>query len=82
VVDLLGAVEREADGFVVCERGVRVPSDDAEAFSKGLIYLAKNEKLRRDLEIRGLEYAVSNYSKARLITDVKKLYRDLIRESG
>jgi glycosyltransferase involved in cell wall biosynthesis len=82
VVDLLGAVERETDGFAVCERGVRVPPDDPEAFSKGLIYLAKNEKLRGDLEIRGLEYAVSNYSKARLITDVKKLYRDLIRESG
>ena len=82
VVDLLGAVEAEADGFSVCERGVRVPSNDAEAFCKGLIYLAKNEKLRRDLEIRGAEFAVSNYSKKRLIADVKKLYYDLIEKSG
>ena len=82
VVDLLGAVEQAIEGFDICERGIRVPSNDAESFSKGLIFLAKNEKLRRDFEIRGLEYAVSNYSKERLITDVKKLYRDLIGESS
>jgi glycosyltransferase involved in cell wall biosynthesis len=81
VVDLLGAVETEIEGFAVCERGVRVASNDAESFAKGLIYLAKSEKLQREFGKRGREYVVAHYGKERLIADVKNIYYELTGKS-
>ena len=80
VGDLLGAAETEMDGFTVCERGVSVSSRRAEDFCSGLIYLAKNEKLRKELETRGTAFAVAEYSKERLIGDIKSLYRSLYKK--
>jgi glycosyltransferase involved in cell wall biosynthesis len=77
VVDLLGNVEGEEDGFSVCERGIRVDVHDAETFSKGLIYLANNEQLRKRLQVRGREFAHANYSKERLVADICEMYRKL-----
>jgi len=77
VVDLLGSVESEEDGFSVCERGIRVDVHDAETFSKGLIYLANNEQLRSRLNKNGKEFAHANYSKERLVTDICEMYRKL-----
>lgn len=81
VVDLLGKPEIETDGFAVCERGIRVSSNNAEMFCKGLIYLIKDEKLRKDLQIKGEKFAVSNFSIERLTSDTKTLYRDLVKKS-
>lgn len=78
VVDLLGAVAEQKDGFQVRERGIGVASGDAEGFLKGLIYLAKNERLRQELANRGHEFVRENYGKARLIEDVRRLYRELL----
>ena len=77
VVDLLGKTEEEIDGFTVCERGISVPSGDASAFAKGLIYLAKDEKLRLSLGENGRQFATRNYGKERLIEDIKRLYARL-----
>lgn len=77
VVDLLGNVEREEDGFSACERGIRVHVHDAETFYKGLIYLANNEELRKRLEVSGKEFAHANYSKERLVADICEMYRKL-----
>ena len=38
VIDLLGAVEREADGFQICERGCFAASQDAEVFLTVIIF--------------------------------------------
>jgi glycosyltransferase involved in cell wall biosynthesis len=81
VVDLLGKIEKEIDGFAVCERGIRVASGDAESFLKGLIYLAKSEKLQREFGIRGREYAVAHYAKERLIADIRNIYYELTGKS-
>jgi glycosyltransferase involved in cell wall biosynthesis len=81
VIDLLGdPLSRDSDAaFVVCERGVRVPSNDASAFAAGLERLVANPKLRRDIGERGFQFVADNYSKERLLQDIKTLYADLLK---
>ena len=78
VVDLLGEKLEPHDGFAICERGVSAASGDADGFAKGLIYLAKNERLRFGLAENGREFVHKIYSKERLIEDIRSLYRKLI----
>lgn len=78
VVDLLGDKREEMDGFTVCERGISVAPNDASGFAKGLIYLAKNERLRFSLAENGREFVNKIYSKERLIEDIRSLYRQLV----
>ncbi|HEX8287396.1 MAG TPA: glycosyltransferase [Pyrinomonadaceae bacterium] len=80
VVDLLGEVQSEENGFFVCERGVKINSNSAEDFYNGLIYLAKNETLQKSLAIKGNEFVESKYSVDRLVTDIKNLYRELTQK--
>jgi glycosyltransferase involved in cell wall biosynthesis len=83
VVDLLGGeVRADAGGFTVCERGLRTASGDAEGFLNGLIYLAKDEKLREELGTRGLNFVFASYDKERLISDIKEVYYDLMQKKG
>lgn len=77
VVDLMGAVERKENGFVLHERGILVDPGSPEAFCSGLIYLAKNEKLRERWALAGQTFARMNYNKERLVNDIKSLYRDV-----
>jgi glycosyltransferase involved in cell wall biosynthesis len=77
VVDLLGEIETEKDGFVVCRRGLRTASGDHESFYKGLIYLAENEALRDRTSAAGKRFIEENYSKERLVGDIKRLYEKL-----
>ncbi len=79
VVDLLGASHRQTEnGFSVCERGIKVNSADAEGFYQGLIHLAKDSSLQAKLEKSGREFILSNYSKERLISNLKDLYLNLV----
>jgi glycosyltransferase involved in cell wall biosynthesis len=79
VVDLLGEMTEEKENFKICERGIGVASGDAAALFDGLIYLAKDENLRKTLGRRGRGFVQNNYSKERLTEDIINLYRDLIR---
>lgn len=79
VTDLAGEAESDDEGFRVCQRGITAASRDAEGFAKGLIYLAKNEKLRDSLGARGRQFVLEHYDKSRLIRDIKELYRGLTR---
>jgi glycosyltransferase involved in cell wall biosynthesis len=80
VSDLLGENTERMDGFTLCERGISVPSNDDVAFANGLLYLAKNEKLRFDLAEKGYQFAVGNYGKERLVSDIKSLYARMLEE--
>lgn len=75
VVDLLGKRDEEFDGFAACERGISVDNCTPESFANGLIYLAKNEKLRQDLAAGGRDFVQKRYSIDRLVRDVVTLYR-------
>ena len=80
VVDLIGEVEEEQAGFDIHERGIGVQSNDAIGFANGLIYLAKNEKLRFDLGNKGNKFAIDNYGKERLVSDIRTLYDRLLEQ--
>lgn len=80
VVDLLGEVTEAGDGFLICERGIRIDSRSAADLSRGLIYLAKNEKLRASFKARGRAFVEEQYGKDRLVNDMKELYRSLVRK--
>ncbi|MEZ5428953.1 MAG: glycosyltransferase [Pyrinomonadaceae bacterium] len=74
VPDLLGPVEAEKNGFSVCQRGLGVASDDAEGLYRGIIRLAEDRQLRQSLGESGREFVVRNYSRDRLVKDIKNLY--------
>jgi len=77
VRDLLGEEREKMNGFSICERGVRVETFFAQDFANALQYLLNNENVRLDLARAGKEYALSKYSKERLVSDIKGLYRSL-----
>jgi glycosyltransferase involved in cell wall biosynthesis len=81
VVDLLGKIESQKDGFNICERGVSVASEDAEGFFKGLLYLVQDKDLQVKLGIAGKKFVLKNYDKERLIADIADLYRSLVKKT-
>ena len=78
VIDLLGNVRETTEGFTICERGVRVSSRNPEDFFAGLIYLAQNIALREKIVGNGHRFVIQNYTKHRLVSNIKNLYRKLM----
>jgi glycosyltransferase involved in cell wall biosynthesis len=89
VIDLLGEMiggefsrgdEKDANDFQICEHGISVSPNDAEAFCEGLAYLVAAEDLRSAMGERGRRFVEQNYSKERLLADMINLYRELAQE--
>ena len=76
VVDLLGEVIEDGP-YQVCARGLSVPAEDEEAFVAALSRIIRDRSLRQELGERGLEFVEVNYSKERLLEDIKSLYSEL-----
>jgi glycosyltransferase involved in cell wall biosynthesis len=81
VRDLLGDPVGSMPEFDTYSRGIGLAGRSPDEFAKGLIYLAKNEKLRERFALEGREYVEAQYSKERLIDDIKRLYRKLTVKS-
>jgi glycosyltransferase involved in cell wall biosynthesis len=79
VVDLLGEVT-EAGEYQVHRRGIGVAAGDVDAFAAGLSRLIHDKSLREELGARGLEFVHVNYSKERLVEDIKGLYGELMAQ--
>ena len=82
VVDLLGEVDANDDttsSYSTCRRGIRVRPDDAAGFAAGLARLIGDEELRRQIGEGGRRFVTENYSKERLLDDVRSLYQQLVR---
>jgi len=77
VRDLLGDIIEENDGFRVCERGIGIPDRSVSSYTKGLLYLAENGRLRKSLAAKGRAFVETEYSKDRLVDDIAKVYRSL-----
>jgi glycosyltransferase involved in cell wall biosynthesis len=80
VVDLLGERDGEADPeaqYQICRRGISVVPNEADAFAAGLERLVSDVSLRKELGARGREFVVRNYSRERLLDDIRALYRGL-----
>lgn len=75
-----GAAQKTEDGFRVCERGILVPSGDAEGFSRALQFLVLDEKLRGEMAARAEKYVAEHYSKERLLKDIAALYCELAKQ--
>jgi glycosyltransferase involved in cell wall biosynthesis len=84
VVDLLGEALPQDSGkpFAICQRGISVPPEDPHAFAAGLAKLVLDATLRRETGERGLQFVAKNYSKDRLIDDIRGLYADLLKNAG
>jgi len=80
VVDVLGSVRQNKDGYEVRERGLTVPSGNATAFSAALRRVLEDQPLREELGRSGKEYAGTNYSKERLVADIIALSGQLVPE--
>jgi glycosyltransferase involved in cell wall biosynthesis len=80
VIDLLGdpSEGNSNEGFVICQRGIRVVPDDAAAFASGLALLVADAPLRREIGERGLQFIGSFYSRERLLDDIRALYADVL----
>lgn len=79
VVDLLGKQIEDKKNFAIYERGLGINSDDPQDLMQAILYLYKNHSLRTELSKKGEEFVGNNYDKARLISDIKKLYKDFIK---
>jgi glycosyltransferase involved in cell wall biosynthesis len=79
VVDLLGPVLSNQDMFQICERGLSVKSNDARGLAAGLSSLVEDSNLRRETAERGLQFVTANYSRERLLRDIKRLYADITK---
>lgn len=80
VVDLVGPPEAgsgPADQYQICRRGIVVQPNDPEAFAAVLKRLVNDCELRKALGARGREFVTQNYSRERLLDDIRALYRGL-----
>lgn len=78
VADLLGEAVEAADEYRICERGISIRSDDQLGFYAGLRRLSDDAELRETLGAEGRIFVENEYGKARLVADIKRLYRELI----
>jgi glycosyltransferase involved in cell wall biosynthesis len=74
--------EHAREPFAICERGISVPPDNAAVFAAGLGRLVADAPLRRETGERGLQFVTAQYSKERLLADIKNLYADLLGSGG
>jgi glycosyltransferase involved in cell wall biosynthesis len=74
VVDLLGSVIQEINGYSICERGISAVSGDAEGMANGIRRCTADRDLGMKLAAAGREFVDKKYSKDRLVNDIKELY--------
>ncbi|MGH9970066.1 MAG: glycosyltransferase [Pyrinomonadaceae bacterium] len=79
VVDLLGEVtaEGQSERYKVCRRGLSVHTSDADGFAAGLLRLIKDPDLCHEIGNNGMNFVSSNYSRERLLEDIRNLYESL-----
>ncbi|HKY28594.1 MAG TPA: glycosyltransferase [Pyrinomonadaceae bacterium] len=86
VVDLLGEAITQTysrrERYIICKRGLSVPVNDTKAFAAGLNRLVQDAELRKVLGERGASFVTSNYSKDRLLNDVKALYTHVMKREN
>jgi glycosyltransferase involved in cell wall biosynthesis len=75
VPDLIGSImDKKRDGFQIGERGLMLPSENAEALAGALLFvLEKRNELKPTIR-RAKAFALANYSQQRLLNDITTLY--------
>lgn len=81
VPDLLGRIiETKSSGFQIAENGILVPSDNHKALTEALLFLYKQSDLVSVHTTHAHEFVMKNYSKERLLNDIKRLYAELLSD--
>jgi glycosyltransferase involved in cell wall biosynthesis len=81
VKDLLGkpTARQNENGFMVCERGLLCPQNDAETFSRALTYQLNSRKKETEGRLAAArDFVAHKYSSDRLIRDIEALYLELM----
>ena len=75
VPDLIGSVMgKKRDGFQIGERGLMLPSENAEALAGALLFVMENQNELKPTIRRAKAFALANYSQQRLLNDIQTLY--------
>jgi glycosyltransferase involved in cell wall biosynthesis len=75
VPDLIGSIlGKKTDGFQIGERGLILPSENAKALARALLFVLENRKELKPMIQRAKEFAFANFSQQRLLNDIKTLY--------
>lgn len=75
VPDLIGSVmDKKRDGFQIGERGLLLPSENAEALAGALLFVMEKRNELKPTIRRAKAFALANYSQQRLLNDIKTLY--------
>ena len=69
---------KDAPGVRVMERGIIAPSGDADSFAAALMFIARDDSLRSDIEEAARGFVKESFAKERLISDIKNLYTRLL----
>jgi glycosyltransferase involved in cell wall biosynthesis len=78
VPDLIGRVmEKKPDGFQIGERGLMLPSEDAEALAGALLFVMENRDELKPTIQRAKAFALTKYSQQRLLDDIITLYETI-----
>ena len=78
VVDILGTCSKEYQDFSIYEHGLGVESRNVQGFAEALQYLIEQTEIRQEMGERGQAFVKAGLSKARLISDIEGLYRELL----
>ena len=73
----VGGVE---DIIIVNESGLISVASDYKAFSNNLEILISNENLRKEMGEKGKKFSHEKFGVDRLVSDMKKLYIDLLNQ--
>ncbi len=79
VPDVVGPALAGGDGFTIHERGLLAPRRDAVGLARALIWLIEHPDEAARLAALGRRHVRLNYDKARLVGDLGRLYRDLVK---
>jgi hypothetical protein len=80
---LIGSVTgKKADGFQIGERGLILPSENAEALAGALLFLLESRKELEPMIRRAKEFVFAHYCLQRLLDEIRMLYDDLIECDG
>ena len=78
VVDLMGNLESVSGDFSIWRHGLTVASKEPDSFARALQFLIEQQEARQMMGACGQAFVQSKLSKARLVSDVETLYRNLL----
>ena len=68
--------------FSVYENGILVTSQDIHGLADALEFLASDPEKRTAMGKAGREFAKAQFTKERLLKDIRSLYKDLLKAKG